>query len=143
VKPANLVLKLAVVGSSCLLAGGFVSYRAGAFKRLTEPGDAPAMMPSSKLSRVFVDEQNKDGTESPSGSTDAAPPPTLMSGSKSILLPEAPPAERPPDTAKQAPPAAAPTVMPSSKSAPVFVAPPLPNTCTPPPASSERSKPAP
>jgi hypothetical protein len=127
VKPANLVLKLAVVGSSLLLGGCFVSYRTGAFNWLTKPGAGSA------------DTENPATPEqSPSDGTSQADP-TLMSGSKSLMpartISGLTPADRPPDTAKQVPPARAPTLMPGPKSDAVFVPPPLP--------SSERSKPAP
>jgi hypothetical protein len=134
---------VAVVISSLLLGGCFVSYRTGALHWLTKPGDSE----SSRSTK----ESGSDGSPSTE--------PTFMSGSKSFtpdrFLSGLTPAEtftpdtakQPPrDTAKKAPPAATqrePMFMGGPKSAPVFIPPPHSNISDPPPASSERWKPGP
>jgi hypothetical protein len=117
VKQPNFLRKVAAVVSALLLAGGYVSYRAGAFKPvaglITRPADAG------------------------NGSTSE-----VMSGTKSSFIFTG----QSPDTTTTPPPAAeppAPTIMYGTKSAPVDV---LPKPATPsadPASSSEPAKPAP
>ena len=69
-KQPSLLLKMTVLSSSMLLAGGCVSYRAGAFNWLFGPSERPAAAESNSSS----DKKQTD---------DSAKPPTIMFGLKS------------------------------------------------------------
>jgi hypothetical protein len=98
VKQPPFLLKLAAVVSSLLLAGGFISYRAGAFPWLTAPRERPA--------------QAQDGP------TDTDAPEAMFGSSKvdRIAILRVPAAQPPSGTAP-----ATPAIMYSSKSGPAFV----------------------
>jgi hypothetical protein len=149
VKQLHMLVKVAVVASSLLLVGGFVSYRAGAFDALMGPSAQPAEPTAPQ--------------QPPPGATESAP--AMMSSSKSLILSNAPPYQPPatpeqgayklnltvtdPPGASQSPPPAttkaAPTIMSGSKASfgPVIKIPDS-NPATPPtPAPNQPSKPGP
>jgi len=124
VSRARAVLKVAAVGFSVALAGGLISYRAGAFDWLTRPepqptepephsANDPTLFDGSKSGRAItvttVDQTNLlllSGSKSampvipPAGSTTTPPPkgPTILPGSKVIapvIPPPNPPAQSP------------------------------------------------
>jgi hypothetical protein len=79
VKQPHALLKVAVVVSSVLLAGGFVAYRAGAFRSLWgTSAQTEGVMPSSKRQRIFLP-TDKSQPVPPSAEADL----TIMGGSKS------------------------------------------------------------
>jgi hypothetical protein len=102
-KTPSTILRLAAVVSSILLAGGFVSYRAGVFDNLLKVRVAPVEegapiaqvpLPESvtKDTPYLIDGTSKSGAIfrgqvlTPAPQPEATPPkkPTLMSGSKSV-----------------------------------------------------------
>lgn len=118
-------LKLAAIGSSLLLVGGFVSYRAGAFDRFfrpattevmggsksrevfgefekaqSQPPDDPAsaeseVMMFSSKSSLVISEDDVDPTPAPPSTS---PPPSdriIQAGSKSMMIDLTPPAPAP------------------------------------------------
>jgi hypothetical protein len=109
VKPPRLLVQAAAVGCSVLLAAGFVAFRAGAFDGLVRPTPAPV---------------DPAPAAAPEAAAPEAPLPVLsevekgaiFSGSKSIII--APVQPSPPGGSTAIP--AAPTILPGSKSAPVF-----------------------
>ncbi len=126
-KQPGVLLKVAAVVSSLLLLGGFVCYRAGAFtwlgglggrpqptsspgleeKEEPTPVAQPELFYGSKSGRIFPHDAGKSLKPQPSA---AQPTPTLMGGSKTIILakpslpttPTAPPAA-PGQPAKRSP----------------------------------------
>ncbi len=155
-KQPNVLLKLAVVASSVLLVGGFVSYRAGAFNRFSETSAPPtgsepsltfdqSLLSGSKSEIIF---REPAASQQPPAVT-GQPTPTIMGGPKykaPLIDPFAPdtPAplqQPPPPTAPPAP--AAPAIMSGSKSLAPLVIPPAPITPnSPPPSASQPSKPS-
>lgn len=121
VKYPKALLKVAALVSSVLLAGGCISYHAGAFNRLLAPG--------SRAEKTAASEQPPPDS--------AQPAPAIMSGSKSFmpsglksiegLTPEG---TSPTSTAQQSPPETTqptPTIMGGSKSSyPLRITAPLP-----------------
>ena len=73
VKQPHLALKIAVVGSSLLLGGCFVSYHAGAFRWLTKP----AVQPAASTSTLTPEDNPSEGTPQPASA--------VISGTKSLL----------------------------------------------------------
>ena len=112
-KPAKLLLKIGVVCSSILLAGGLIAYRAGAFtwiKGTSTPPGAAASNPTG---------EDPDKAELLPVTVD----PTMFYSSKSIspvISPATPgsPAAQPVPTPQPPPPAPQPkqTILPGSKS---------------------------
>jgi hypothetical protein len=133
-KRPQVLFQVAALVSSGLLAGGFVSYQAGAFNRLTAPREQPADPPSTPA----VQEKPPDaGTPTR---------PAIMSSSKSMIIHVAPPTAdtpqpQPPAATELSPPATPkpmPIVIPSPKSGPIFTPPAATNKPEPPPAPPNR-----
>ena len=87
-KQPPILLKVAVLVSSLLLVGGFVSYRAGALDWLTKPS---GMQPTDKFiggskSKVLMVPTAPNNPDAPSPAAEQ-PLPTYMSGSKSLIAP--------------------------------------------------------
>jgi hypothetical protein len=120
VKHANVVLKLAAVASSIVLVGGFVSYRAGALNWLVayeaptrvedkSPADPPQadgtstnpVIMSGSKSGIYIVPASPAAKDGPAAAP-AAPPPTIMPGSKSVA-PLIPPKSSPPANSPQSP----------------------------------------
>jgi hypothetical protein len=153
----HFLLKLGAVVSALLLAGGFVSYQAGAFNWLTKPSATqPAdSIPGGSKSKVLIAPTSSDTTDNqPPATTQQAPSdttsatPTIIGGSKSLFpagqFNQTKPADQTPTTPQQPPPdpAPKPIIIPSSKAGPIFTPPPAPETPPPqPPAPSQPSKP--
>src|SRR5262245_36528053 len=97
-RQANMILKLAAVGSAIVLVGGFVAYRAGAFDRLRTPTESsplteevpgpnlapqteesPTIMVGSKSAPVFTQPQS-----APPSTTTQPPKQVFLGGSKSL-----------------------------------------------------------
>jgi hypothetical protein len=148
VKQQNLLLKMAAGACSLLLAGGFISYRAGALDWLMgsrDPSSRPIMIGGSK-SKVLIEGPSPETTDlQPHGTVQGDL--TIMSSSKSIVIapasaytPGAPPAatpQQPPADTAQRPP----TIMYGSKAG-IFV--PAPSSpVTPPPTPAEQPIPPP
>ena len=98
-KQPYLALKVAAVLSAVLLSGGFIGYRGGAFNWLVKP--APEKMLGSSKLKVLSFEAAPDvppaetvstpSSEEPAAAPNQQPPeatprPTLIPGSKSILI---------------------------------------------------------
>jgi hypothetical protein len=139
VKQLHMLAKVAVVASSLLLVGGFVSYRAGAFNALIGPSTQPAE-PAGPQQLLPATTQTV---------------PTMMSSSKSMTLgnnvydvqigPYSPPNTPPPAPSQQAPPAttkAAPTIMYGSKAPYSLIETAHDKPTAPPPAPSQQVPPA-
>jgi hypothetical protein len=130
------LIKIGVVVSSVLLAGGAIAYRAGAFDRFLGSGTtqpAPTILPSSKEAPLV--NPATPGSPDPQSSIVTPQELEMMSSSKSIIL------TRPTQPAAQP----APTILPGSKAAiaPVIGLPPtdpkviLPTTPNEPPAPTK------
>jgi hypothetical protein len=146
VKKPNPLLKVVVVASSVLLAGGFVGYRAGAFDWLRAADEGPVNSESGSAGEpVFLPGSKVMGLSQEPAAWQAWP--TIMGGSKykaPLVNPLAPDTSAP---AQQPPPPAAPPasmIMSGSKSFVPLVEPTAPGTAVPPPVSvSQPSKPTP
>jgi hypothetical protein len=132
VKQPKTLLKIAVVASSVLLAGGFVCYRAGAYDWLmgTSSTATKELLPSSKVKQLLVVPVTP---EQPASGTLQLPPAVMYSSKSGTIIPPAT-AQQPASGTTQLPPA----VMTSSKS---LILSPNHYTVTPPPAAKP-SKPA-
>jgi len=120
-KRPHVLLQIVALISSGMLAGGFVSYQAGAFSRLTAPREQPAQPAGTPA----VEEKPSDGGGAPSA-------PTIMSSSKvgtitfiGKLTPPSTPEPQPPAATEPPPgtPKPMPAIMLGTKSAPIFVPP--------------------
>jgi hypothetical protein len=119
-KKPKLFVKLATVASSVLLVGGFVSYRAGAINWVTEPGTEPADSRCNPAGDENLSDDSKSGPKIPKRTASKKPSndqkqksPTIMVGSKSFSLTEAP---FPPSASNQPPVPSSP--LPSEKNQP-------------------------
>jgi len=110
-KRPHVLVQVAAIASSLLLAGGLISYRAGAFNRFI----APSPVPADPADTPSGEEQTSDGATQP----DLA----IMSSSKSATISFTGKVSRPPSQKTEAPqqpapdpePAKPPTIMYGTK----------------------------
>jgi hypothetical protein len=172
----NAFLKAAVLLSSVLLLSAFVSYRAGAFDRFLNNTGPPSDFGGDPLPQENLSgDSTSEGI--PGSVTNAEPPPssrtdgdrTIMSSSKSIILPDgkgivtatndgkgsvtftvtdvAPNTAQAQPPAPPAPPAATATerqrsILPGSKSGTIVPPPSINAPATPPPSPNQSTKPS-
>jgi len=103
-KKQTSLVKIAVVASSVLLAAGFICYRAGAFNEIKFPagiqGQPVNSPPSAEAGETVVDAAKSAEVVREAGKSDevalkpvlidAHKSATIMSGSKSLIITEAP-----------------------------------------------------
>jgi hypothetical protein len=122
-KRPNLLIRLGVLASSIILLAGFIGYRAGAFDRFVTKSAAPAAAPETPVDAATPDPTMMSGSKYivlPAAPANGGTPTTIMPGSKSVtpLIPLAKP-----DGQAAPAPQSGPTVLPGSKSDRVFTPP--------------------
>ena len=86
VSRSKAILKVGAVGFSVLLAGGLISYRAGAFDWLNRPEPSPVEPESEQAGDPILFHSSKSGAAiPPSTSEPAKTSPLFLSGSKSAM----------------------------------------------------------